>query len=108
MQFLQRRVAHHARVLDDGFSRLVEDGHHLVVDAVALHAAAAVVQEYDGAVVLQFVLEEIQRLITKIQFGGIVVRKVSLHINSCCFVLPISVRSTCLLWFCIVYRVRGS
>ena len=76
-QFLQRGVGHHARVLDDGLASLLEDGHHLVVDAVALHTAAAVIQQHHWAVALQFVLEVVQGLITKIQFGGIVIRKVS-------------------------------
>ena len=66
MQFLQRRVAHYAWVLHDGLASLFQDGHHLVIDAVAFHTAAAVVQQHNWTKIIQFVLEIVQRLITKI------------------------------------------
>ena len=66
VQFLQRGIGHHTRVLHDGLACLLQDGHHLIVDTITLHTAAAIVQQHHGTVVLQFVLEEVQRLITKI------------------------------------------
>ena len=78
-QLLQRGVAHDARILHDGLARLIQDGHHLVVDAVAFHTATAVVQQHDRAKVTQFVFEIVQRLITKVQLGGIVIREITLH-----------------------------
>ena len=45
-----------------------------ISDAIAFHTTAAVVQQNYKAKVLQLILEIVQGLITKIQFGGIMVR----------------------------------
>ena len=78
-QLLQSRVAHHARILNDGLASAFQNSNYLVVDTITFHTSATIIQEHDWPEVLQFVLEIVQRIFTKIQFGGIVVRKVSLH-----------------------------
>ena len=52
VQFLQRRVGHNAGILYYCLASLAQYSHHLVVYAVALHAAAAIVQQHLAAIVL--------------------------------------------------------
>ena len=75
--FFQTNVSNHQCY---ALSRCIGNFHRVVVDAVTFYTATAVVEQHHWAVALQFVLEEVQRLITKIKLGGIVVRTVALNI----------------------------
>ena len=46
MQFLERRVGHHAQVFNDGLAAVTQDSDYLIVDAVAFDATASVVEQH--------------------------------------------------------------
>ena len=77
--FLVGGVGHHAGVFDDGLAGGFKCRHDSVVDAVFLNRAAAVAEHHRRPVVLQFLNKIAHRILTEIQFGGIVKFKIALH-----------------------------
>ena len=65
-------IRHYARQFHHLATDLLQLSHHLVVDAVALDAAATIAQHHLLAVVFQFFTQFIQCILTEVQLRGIV------------------------------------
>ena len=71
------RVWHYTGYLYNLAAGLLQFSHHLVVDAVALNAAAAIAEHHFLAIVFQFFTQFAQRILTKVQLRRIVECKIA-------------------------------
>ena len=86
-QLFDCRIRHHAAVLHHGLAVCFQDLHHSVIDAVLLDRTAAIDQLNGFAVFGQFVVEVLQRIVSKIQFCCVEIAKISKHCVSSFLIL---------------------
>lgn len=82
IQFGQGGVWHDSGDLRHLFSLLVQNGPHGVIDTVALDGAPAVDEDHPVPIFGQLLVEPLQRLLSKVQLGGVAVSKISQHDSS--------------------------
>ena len=78
-QFVRSRIRHNASVLDDIFAVRLENFDNRVINPVALDGAAAVNQLDGLAVLREFVVQKLQRIVAEIEFGRVDISKISKH-----------------------------
>ena len=77
VEFLHRRVRHHAGILHDGLASFFQDGHNLIVKTCELDGSSAIRQHDGPAVASQFLFQEFQTVLAEMQASGVFVCEIS-------------------------------